>query len=99
MPLGSCMQNGPWVRRWSDVIDPSNTKPTDPAPGPGGQPPWGRMAGAEPRRVLSFQLAAPTRRWPAAEPSGLETQPQVQAAQAVGRTCSSSASRRISAAG
>jgi IS605 OrfB family transposase len=66
--------------------------------GAGCQPPWGRMAGAEPCRVLSL-VVAPTRRWWATPPSGLETRPRLQATQAVGRTCSSSASWRISAAG
>jgi hypothetical protein len=46
-----------------------------------------------------FSVAAPTRTWRATSPSVLTTEPDEPTAQAIGRTCNSLASCRISAAG
>jgi hypothetical protein len=91
MPLGSSAEDEPGSGSGSNVIDPSNTSSgpirrwVQAASYPGAG--WPELS----RRVLSLQVAA--------RPVGVENQPKVQAAQAVGRTCSSSASWRMSASG
>jgi hypothetical protein len=99
MLLGSFGEDGPGSSGGSDFIDPSNT-PSGPIRC------WVQAAshtGAGWRKLspvaLSLQIAAPTRKWWATEPSVVENRPEVQAAQAVGHSRSSSANWRISAAG
>ena len=97
MLLGSFGEDGPGSSGGSDCIDPSNT--------PSGRIRcWVQAAshtGAGWRKLspvaLSLQIAAP--KVSATEPSVVEHRPEVQAAQAVGHSRSSSANWRISAAG
>jgi hypothetical protein len=88
------------VRRWVSTSSTLQAPHQAHRSGAGSRLPatWGRMARAQPVACYPFR-PPPRPEGGVTEPSVLENQPQVQAAQAVGRTCSSSTSWRISTAG